>query len=223
MTIHKPKGNMYKWITGIWNPIQGRCPHNCSYCYMQRFWNMNNSTCQVLKEKYLNDNFGENQTYFVCDSTDMFAWDVPKEWIERVLEHCCKYPKNTYLFQTKNPERFKAFKYSFPPKTILGTTIETNRDIDISKAPQPYLRYVHINTVGDNFRKMVSIEPIMDFDYGDLLLMMEVIKPEFVSIGADSKNSNLPEPSKENIENLIRELKKFTKVKLKDNLRRLMK
>lgn len=48
------------------------------------------------------------------------------------------------------------------------------------------------------------------------------INPKFVSIGADSKKHNLPEPSKEKIEALIRELSLFTEVKIKDNLRRLM-
>jgi len=37
------------------------------------------------------------------------------------------------------------------------------------------------------------------------------------------KGNHLPEPSKDKIELLIDELSKFTKVKVKDNLKRLMK
>ena len=51
--------------------------------------------------------------------------------------------------------------------------------------------------------------------------MIKGIKPEFVSIGADSKGHNLPEPSWDKVQSLIKELKKFTEVKVKDNLMRL--
>ena len=72
-----------------------------------------------------------------------------------------------------------------------------------------------------DFDKMVTIEPIYDFDLDDFLLMLKDTKPKWVNIGADSKGHNLPEPSKEKIEDLIKELKTFTNVKLKPNLKRL--
>ena len=28
---------MYPWVTHTWNVIKGKCPHDCSYCYMKRF------------------------------------------------------------------------------------------------------------------------------------------------------------------------------------------
>jgi len=71
-------------------------------------------------------------------------------------------------------------------------------------------------------RKMVSIEPVMDFDSRNLLCMLQDIKPEFVSIGADSRNNNLPESSSKKIKELIYHLKGFTKVIIKRNLNRLL-
>ena len=65
------------------------------------------------------------------------------------------------------------------------------------------------------------IEPIMDFDLELLANWIEGVEPEFVNIGADSKGNNLPEPSWDKIQSLIKELEKFTKVNLKDNLERL--
>jgi hypothetical protein len=44
----------------------------------------------------------------------------------------------------------------------------------------------------------------------------------FSSVGADSKNCHLPEPSSEKVRDLITELSKFTKVIQKDNLKRLL-
>jgi len=52
--------------------------------------------------------------------------------------------------------------------------------------------------------------------------MLQDIKPEFVSIGADSKNNNLIEPSAKKIKELVYYLKKFTKVIIKNNLNRLL-
>ena len=30
--LNRQKGNMYPWITHTWNPIKGKCPHDCTYC-----------------------------------------------------------------------------------------------------------------------------------------------------------------------------------------------
>ena len=52
--------------------------------------------------------------------------------------------------------------------------------------------------------------------------MFQDIKPEFVNIGADSKNNNLTELSSKKIKELIYHLKRFTKVVMKNNLDRLL-
>jgi len=51
---------------------------------------------------------------------------------------------------------------------------------------------------------------------------MSEIKPEFVSIGADSGNNNLPEPPADKVQVLIEELQGIATVKIKDNLNRLL-
>jgi len=219
--LNKQHGNMYPWITHTWNPIRGRCPHDCIYCYMKSMrWDIGELR---LAEKELHTNLGKGNTIFVGSSTDMWADEVPNEWILKVLQHCSEYPDNTYLFQSKNPHRFAIYFDDLPQNTILGTTIETNKeDIikKVSKAPSPANRYMHM--LNDFPRKMVSIEPIMDFDLDIMIRWIEDIEPEFVSIGADSKNHNLPEPPAWKVEQLIKSLKEFTEVKIKDNLSRIL-
>ena len=214
--MNKSKGNMYPDVSHTWNPIRGKCPHQCIYCYMRKF-----KVGELrLDKEALNEDLGKDNIIFVGSSTDMFANEVPKEWIEQVLKHCKKFD-NSYLFQSKNPDRFREFAIYFPSHIILGTTIETNRDTSsTSKAPNVWLRSQALSI--HNCKKMVSIEPIMDFDLPDFVQCIWMIKPNYVSIGADSKNSDLKEPSKENIEALIIQLKEFTEVKLKDNLKRLL-
>ena len=212
--LNKQKGNMYGFVTHTWNPIKGKCIHDCKYCYMKVY----KQKPLHLVEKELKDDLGEGNFIFVGSSTDMFAVDVSYDWIMKVLEVCRQYPKNKYLFQTKSPSRIKNFYSEFPKNSIIGTTLETNRKVH-SFAPITYARAVEMSKL--EFDKMVTIEPIYDFDLYDFLLMIKDVKPKWVNIGADSKGHNLPEPSKKKIEALIKELKKFTEVRLKPNLKRL--
>ena len=226
MALVKQKGNMYEFVTHMWGPVKGKCSHDCNYCYMKRFAQRK----LRLDESYLEiDNLKSERTYFVGSSTDMWANDVPTEWIEKVLKKCNNFPDNTYLFQSKNPGRFKEFIGKFPPNTILGTTIETNYNHLTSKysqAPPPLERYLQMVLISELFPKgktILSLEPIMDFDIDIMVKWVKKINPEFISIGANSGNINLIEPSKEKVELLIKELKGLTKVIEKDNLSRLLK
>jgi len=172
-------------------------------------------------EAEMETNLGKGNIIFVGSSTDMWANSVPTSEIIEVLVHCNMYPWNRYLFQSKNPTRFLKYLVIMPRDFILGTTLESNRNWNGSKAPQPPERYYIFK--GIQARKMVSIEPIMDFDLDVFVEWIRLIAPEFVSIGADSKGHNLPEPSPEKVRALIEELKKITDVRIKDNLQRLLR
>lgn len=136
-----------------------------------------------------------------------------------MLAHCSDYPKNTYLFMTKNPKRFWQFLDEFPPKSILGATIESTWYYPFSYAPPAWSRQHHMKNIP--LDTMVNIEPILDFDLDVMVKWIKEISPRFVSIGADSKRHDLPEPSPEKVEGLIKELGKFTEVRLKRSLGRL--
>ncbi len=43
---------------------------------------------------------------FVCSMADLFGEWVPDEWIEEVFKACEQAPQHTYLFLTKNPQRY---------------------------------------------------------------------------------------------------------------------
>lgn len=217
MPMNKVKGNMYNFVNYTWNVIKGKCPHECEYCYMKIF-----PQGKIrFDEKELKTDLGRNNFIFVGSSCDMFAEAIPKEWIIQILDCCKKFPENTYLFQTKNPLRFTDLRDELASMNcILGTTIETNRKGFSYNAPAISERIRGMEIKG--FRKMITIEPVIDFDVSLLTSLIERANPEFVNIGADSKNHNLPEPSAFKIENLIKELKKFTKIINKENLSRIL-
>ena len=144
---------------------------------------------------------------------------MPDNDIRRVLRYCRRFD-HIYLFQTKNPVRFTDFIDEFPERTILGTTIETNRDYNISNAPEPEKRFEAFKSVEWD-RKMVSVEPIMDFDLDVLVRWLRELDLEFVSVGADSKGHDLPEPKGKKVRKFIQSVDEFTEVKVKENLSRL--
>lgn len=123
MKLRESKGNMYDFVTHTGNVIKGECHHNCSYCYMKRWGKLNTVR---FDEKELKIPMTNNDYIFVGSSCDMFADNIPDEWILKVLRHCDDY-NNQYLFQTKNPSRILEFGHQVFYRSVICTTIETNR------------------------------------------------------------------------------------------------
>jgi DNA repair photolyase len=215
MSLNISKGNMYDFVTHTWNTIKGKCFHDCSYCYMKRFPQKDIR----FDSKELKTDLGAGNFIFVGSSNDMFAENVPLSWITKTTENCWKY-NNKYLFQTKNPERIFRIDRYLPLGTVICTTIETNRyypDI-MRQSPSPQHRADFMSLL--SYKKYVTIEPIMDFDIKEMVKLIKWCEPEQVNIGADSGGNGLPEPEPEKIIELISELKKFTVIHKKRNLKR---
>ena len=219
--LRKSVGNMYEFVNRVWSPIRGKCSHSCSYCYVKRW---GKQPPLHIDEKDLNTNLGEGNFIFVCHTIDLFAEDVSAGWIAKVLGRLRYYGKNKYLLQSKNPERFLRFLSRYPTDILFGTTIETNRDIVESKAPPVIERAEALKALrGLGYSTMVTIEPIFDFDLEPMVELIKTANPEWVNIGADSKGHGLPEPPKEKVKKLIQVLQERTQVKLKGNLKRILK
>ncbi len=215
--------NMYGFVDMRWNPLAGKCYHNCTYCSTNKL----KKRFPVIKKKYSGypriikhelKNLGKNKLIFVASQNDLFANNVPKILIEKITNHCRKYD-NVYFFQTKNT--YNIDQKLLPPKSIVCTTLETNRFYpQMNNSPHPNERGGGMLWIDPP--KQITIEPIMDFDLNDFVEMIRIVNPYVVNIGADSKDNNLPEPSREKTIQLINELSKFTKVKTKTNLKRIL-
>jgi len=205
---------MFPWVDWTWNPISGKCPYACRYCYMRKYWPR---MPRPRFRAYALDDMPLGDVVFVGSSIDMWADAIPAEWIRQVLEHCAKYPETTFYFESKNPRRYAEFKAELAriKNVLLGTTIETNREYEGTGAPSPEERAIPGLDV-------VSIEPIMEFDLEEMVRLIRRVKPQFVSIGADSKSSGLEEPEPWKIKQLIGYLSRFTEVRYKKNLARLI-
>jgi hypothetical protein len=230
MALNKVKegSNMYQFITHTWNPLAGKCPHDCGYCSTHKLlirWPevmKKYSGDPHLDSKAMKDSLGYHNFIFVASQNDLFASGVKATDIFDVLEYLKKFD-NRYLFQTKNPNRYLDFLGWIPEDSILCTTIETNRVYPgMEKCPTPKERTDNMELLSFAFETYVTIEPIMDFDLLPMIDMIRRCRPKKVNIGADSGKNNLPEPSKDKLEQLISELKKFTIIDNKTNLNRLL-
>jgi protein gp37 len=175
-----------------------------------------------LDEREMRTDLGSVNYIFIGSSCDLWAESVPREWISRILSQVCKYRKNDYLFQTKNPRRYFDFVDCYDFNMHFGITLETNRCYSpMGNTPVPEIRKRFFRDFF-NWDRFVTIEPIMDFDPFIFIPMIKDIRPSSVNIGADSGRNALPEPPREKVLELIEELKTFTKVVCKPNLKRII-
>ncbi len=214
MGLNISKGNMYDFITHTWNVIKGECYHDCIYCYMKRWGKLNPVR---FDEKELKTDLGKDNFIFVGSSNDMFTVDF--EWTQKVLNHCNKFD-NKYFFQSKNTFAFQNKALNFPENSVFCTTMETNRWY-----PEIMGNCMTIHDRAYYMKKnnYITIEPMLDFDLYGFPEILKFCEPKQINIGADSGNNGLPEPPKGKILELISELEKFTIVKQKKNLKRLLK
>ena len=228
-TLRVATGNMYKFVTHTWNPIKGVCYHQCRYCYMNVLRPKNYECAPVMVDNEFEIDLNVGKVIFVGDGIDMFAENVPDEWILRVLDHCAGFndqragqKKIVFLFQSKNPSRFLQFlDHRVFKHAIIGTTIETNRyypEIMVN-SPKIEERANAMKLIAEKgFYTMVTAEPLLAFDKTELVEIVRQCNPRFVNIGRNSERKiSLPEPTSIQVKELIAELREITKVIIKSN------
>jgi DNA repair photolyase len=219
-TESESKDMMFDAINATWNPVVG-CYHNCCYCWAKRLAETRLKHMEKYEKGFtprlalyeLKKRF-TGKFVFVSDMGDLFGEWVPKEWIIKVIEAMKNSPNGIFLFLTKNPKRYSEFLELYPSNLVLGATIETNRKYPVTDAPSPIERYKAMAKLPWK-NKLISIEPIMDFDLEIFVQWMKEIKPIVVYVGYDNYGNGLPEPSLVKTEELITQLQVFTKVRRK--------
>lgn len=199
--------NMYD-NAKTWNPFKG-CLLYCIYCLFSfqaqakrqkhRCIDCYNYTPHYHPERL--KKIPSADIVFVCGNGDISFCDpdYTHRIIRSIVNHNQRCPYKTYYFQSKQPGYFEQFIPYFPSNVILVTTLETNRDQGysaVSKAPVPSERYQQFLNL--NYpRKVVTVEPVMNFDQEVFTNWITNIDPEYVWLGFNSKprQVQLPEPS----------------------------
>lgn len=211
---------MFKSITRTWSPFTG-CLFSCAYCWARK---LVEERLQPQGKKYkdgfiptfhpeeLKQRFKPDDFVFVSDMGDIAFARL--EWRRTIINRVSEFPDTRFLFQSKDPGIFEGPTFSNLPNIYLGTTLETNRDYGVTRAPSPLNRYMVMWRL-EHAHKFISIEPVLDFDLDVLVGWMRAIKPEIIEVGYDNYSQRLTEPSLCKTLALIQELKKFTRVERK--------
>ena len=247
---NKDRGNFYpKVVEGtdwhcdyLWGTHRG-CPFDCFYCSSKRLnVRFGGDPCEVrrlktewvgntLKRKSLPLGFG----YFINPHCDIA--NLPREDMDQVfnlcqeMEACGMESESTkFIVQTKKPDIYFDYLDMIPKDSWLGTTIETSCWLDyefanFTNAPNPNERYngmVELKRfAGNKFKYFVTIEPIMITD-GELIKWMEILSPDVIFIGGNTSKVKLPEPTPDEVVELVESLRQITTVHCKSNLERLL-
>lgn len=201
MTLNKAKGRMFVSVGWTWNPIAG-CTHGCPYCWAKSLMKRWGKTFEPqFREHFFKDKMPDDGSWiFVGSMGDTFCEGVPDEWILRLLKFIkeCE-ADNVFLLQTKNPVRFMNFLpelLEIKDKVVIGTTLESTLETPWTSAPAPGFRNLAVRSLkGIGFKTFLSLEPIADFGYETMKLMIMDIQPEAVEIGRENYTSYLPEVS----------------------------
>jgi len=196
---------MFSFINKVWNPVAGACSHGCVGCWARALADRH-KWCKYqgkprVDEKQIDRRFKDGDFVFVQDMTDLFAENVPRDLILRVLEQIKKFPDAKFLLLTKNPKRYKSVLEFIPKNCVCGATIETDLDEQLANAPSRIDRIRAMRELKHK-HKMVSIEPIRKFT-SNFFGSLSFIEPEFVAIGYDNYNNGFDEPSLAATEALI--------------------
>lgn len=159
-----------------WNPVTG-CETNCHYCYARRIARRFGKTTaeRAFRPEFHLERLDEPLRrkkpagIFVGSMCDLFGDWVPHDWIGPVLRVVDQAPQHTFMFLTKNPVRYRSFK--FPPNAWLGVTV-TNQ-IMADRARFVFSTMLHDNVV------FFSAEPLL----GPIRLMDT---PDWLIIGAQT-------------------------------------
>ncbi|KKN48222.1 hypothetical protein LCGC14_0654840 [marine sediment metagenome] len=211
-----------------WNVFTG-CLFDCTYCSVRRLVTTRLRNLPRYREgmkpqmisELLSRRFGEGQFVFIGYMGDI-AWQ-PKENIELVLKVIAKFPHTNFLFCSKDPAVYQKWEFEYPEHLYLGTTIETNRNHGLSKAPAPAERYKAMRDLQHD-HKFVSIEPIMDFNLDTMVEWMKEIRPDIIEVGPDNYKQKLEEPPTWKVKRLLENLRGFCHSLVeKPSLERLIK
>lgn len=211
---------MYKLSVFQWSPFVG-CRYDCVYCRnsfqaQAKRQKQNCMKCYTFEphehperlDQWL-PKTGYMQFIFTCCMGDIAFCST--EYLEKIVNVMWIESDKTFLIQSKNPKTFE--RVDWPGNVILGTTIETNcgglyEFYQISKAPAPIGRLSDFRIIKHK-RKMITVEPVIDFDVDIFSSRIKEANPCMVWLGFDSKKNNLPEPPLEKVKQLHWELSKL--------------
>jgi protein gp37 len=163
------------------------------------------------------------RTIFVCSMADLFGDWVPGEWIQDVFKACESAPQHTYLFLTKNPDRYQWVnnedgEAGEPNLALYGTPYSLGATVT---------NQGQLITAYESAADWISIEPMLEhlefdemFTCCDRYVQDEVARWSWIVIGAETGNrKDKVVPKREWIDEIVYCSKYYkTPIFMKDSL-----
>jgi len=202
-----------EWSDITLNPVRGKCPHGCDYCYAegirQRFKQPEEMSFypevieQMLKLR-------EPRTIFWGSMFDLFAGDVYTQWLHNLFQACISEngKKHTHVFLTKNPERLALYSnYKTAGNIFFGTSTTGSLAWCIS----------------NKYLDFVSVEPFISEPKAYDAILKDITEASFTHIiigGLTGKGNPYKHTSYSSVVNLVEiAFKAGKKVFIKDNIK----
>jgi protein gp37 len=197
-----------EWCDMTWNPVKGKCPVACPYCYARRMYDRFkwNPEIRLDKKELLAPNkLKKPSKIFAFSTIEPFINAIRlKTWIPRMFGVMYHNQRHTFQLLTKFPKHLQAFY--IPRNLWTGTTI-TRLKTNPSN--------LHWIKQSEAIIKFISFEPL----HGKIECDLEGI--DWIIIGAETGNrKGKIIPKREWIEGLINQAKEHNiPIFLKDNLK----
>ena len=147
-----------EWCDYTINPVKGKCPVACPYCYARRLydrfkWNptirLDLDAFQPLRS------VRQPSRVFVGSTIELFGDWIEHSWMMDILSLCESYKRagHSFLFLTKYPENLIRWS-PFPDNCWVGVTITSNNHKDSYIGD---LAYVRVPV------KFISFEPLLEW------------------------------------------------------------
>lgn len=139
-----------EWTDITRNPIKGKCPVACPYCYAREIYDNNKWDPAIrFQPEVLDDLPKKPCRVFVGSTMELFLFP---EWLPIIFEYFRQHPEYTFIILTKQPKKLPQWS-PFPENCEVGVTVT-----DCLAAHQAFF-YIPQVVAKATF---LSLEPLID-------------------------------------------------------------
>ena len=137
------------------NPVKGKCPVACSYCYARRMydrfkWDPEIRYIPIAGEVAA---IKKPSRIFVGSTMELFGQWIPAPWLSAVFSCVRQNPQHTFIFLTKRPQNLAKWS-PFPENCWVGASV--------TNANQLSAAYTGLHRALEATVKFISHEPLLD-------------------------------------------------------------